>query len=63
MGKKIAINIVYNIFIILSIMGLVWCYNNGKYIPAAFLVGIGGAFIYLKIQLAKDIKKSFKEKD
>ena len=63
MGKKFALNIFYNLGIILSVAGLVWCYQNGKYIPAAFLVGTGAALIYFKIQLTKEIRKSFKEKD
>ncbi|WP_131537560.1 DUF6358 family protein [Pedobacter nototheniae] len=63
MGKKFALNIFYNLAIILSIFGLVWCYNNGKYIPAAFLVGTAACLIYFKIQLTKEIRRSFKEKD
>jgi hypothetical protein len=62
-GKKFALSIFYNLGIILSVCGVVWCYQNTKYLPAAFLVGTGAALTYFKIQLTKDIKKSFKEKD
>jgi hypothetical protein len=62
-GKKFALNIFYNLAIILSIFGLVWCYNNHKYLPAGFLVGTTACLFYFKYQLTKDIRKSFKEKD
>jgi hypothetical protein len=62
-GKKFALNIFYNLAIILSIFGLVWCYNNAKYLPAGFLVGVTCCLFYFKYQLTKDIRKSFKEKD
>ncbi|MDY0905086.1 DUF6358 family protein [Pedobacter sp. CFBP9032] len=63
MGKKFALNIFYNLAIILSIFGLVWCYNNAKYLPAGFLVGVICCLFYFKYHLTKDIRKSFKEKD
>ncbi|WP_344851618.1 DUF6358 family protein [Pedobacter jeongneungensis] len=63
MGKKFALNIFYNLAIILSIFGLVWCYNNHKYLPAAFLVGVVCCLFYFKYQLTKALRKSFKEKD
>ncbi|WP_443937119.1 DUF6358 family protein [Pedobacter sp. MW01-1-1] len=63
MGKKFALNFFYTLAIILSIVGLVWCYNNNHYIPAAFLVGTTCAFAYFKFQLMKEVRKSFKEKD
>jgi hypothetical protein len=62
-GKKFALNIFYNLAIILSIFGLVWCYNNAKYLPAGFLVGTTACLFYFKYQLTKDIRKGFKEKD
>jgi hypothetical protein len=62
-GKKIALNSVYNLGLILSIMGIVWCFQNEKYIPCFFLVGAAVAIFYFKVQLTKEIRKSFKEKD
>jgi len=50
-GKKFALNIFYNLAIILAIFGLVWCYNNGKYLPAGFLVGVACCLFYFKYQL------------
>jgi len=62
-GKKFALNIFYNLAIMLSICGIIWCYQNQKYLPAAFLLGACVAIAYFKVQLTKQIKKSFKEKD
>ncbi|WP_421941972.1 DUF6358 family protein [Pedobacter sp.] len=62
MGKKFALNIFYNLAIILAICGVVWCYQNSKYLPAAFLVGVAACLFYFKYQLTKEIRKSFKEK-
>nr|WP_245227833.1 hypothetical protein [Pedobacter petrophilus] len=42
---------------------MVWCYNNAKYLPAGFLVGVICCLFYFKYQLSKDLRKSFKEKD
>jgi|GEM_PF-363498 len=61
-GKKFALNIFYNLGIILSICGIIWCYQNGKYLPAGFLVGTAACLIYFKIQLMKEIRKSFTQK-
>ncbi|WP_231460633.1 DUF6358 family protein [Pedobacter sp. Leaf132] len=63
MGKKIALNIFYNLAIILSVIGVVWCYNNHKYLPGAFLVGTAACFLYFKVQLMKQIRKTYQEKD
>jgi len=62
MGKKFLLNIFLNLGIILSIFGVIWCYQNHKYLPGAFLVGTGAALIYFKVQLVKQIKDTFKGK-
>jgi len=62
-GKKFALNIFYNLAIILSILGIVWCYNNHKPLPGGFLVGVAACFAYFKYHLMKDLRKNFKEKD
>lgn len=63
MGKKLVLNIVYNLGIILGIFGMVWCYNNQKYLPGAFLVGVTVCLFYFKFQLTREIRKSFTKKD
>ncbi|WP_231491197.1 DUF6358 family protein [Pedobacter sp. Leaf170] len=42
---------------------MVWCYNNHKYLPGAFLVGTAACFLYFKVQLMKQIRKTYQEKD
>ncbi|TDG37569.1 hypothetical protein EZJ43_00290 [Pedobacter changchengzhani] len=63
MAKKFILNIFYSLGIMLCFFGVIWCYKNGKYLQGAFLVGAGGALLYFKILLMRDIKKDFKEKD
>ncbi|WP_316738061.1 DUF6358 family protein [Pedobacter aquatilis] len=62
-GKKFALNIFYNLAIILSVLGVVWCYNNHKYLPGAFLVGVAACLLYFKVQLMKEIRKTYRGKD
>ncbi|WP_316816675.1 DUF6358 family protein [Pedobacter nyackensis] len=62
MIKKIAINVFYNLGIILSIIGMVWAYNNAKYLVLPLFLVTGAFFIYLKIQLAKEVRASLKNR-
>ncbi|MEJ2883813.1 DUF6358 family protein [Pedobacter sp. GR22-6] len=62
MGKKIALNVFYNLGIIISIFGMVWAYNNAKYPVIAFFLATAGFFVYLKIQLVKEMRSSLKKK-
>ncbi|WP_129715565.1 DUF6358 family protein [Pedobacter sp. SYP-B3415] len=61
MGKKIALNIFFTIGLILSGFGLVWSFQNEKYLLVAMFVATGVVFFYLKMQLLKEVRKSFKE--
>jgi hypothetical protein len=62
MGKKIALNVFYNLGIILSVFGAAWGYNNAKYLVIALFVITGALFLYLKIQLVKEMRNNFKKK-
>ncbi|WEK19433.1 MAG: DUF6358 family protein [Candidatus Pedobacter colombiensis] len=62
MGKKIALNVFYNLGIILSIFGIVWGYNNTKYLVIGLFVITGAFFLYLKLQLVKEMRSSFKNR-
>ena len=62
MWKKIALNVFYNLGIIISIFGMGWAFNNGKYPVIAFFLVTGGFFVYLKIQLVKEMRVSLKKK-
>lgn len=62
MGKKIALNVFYNLGIIVSIFGMVWAYNNTKYLVIAIFVATAAFFAYQKVQLIKEMRNSFKKK-
>ncbi|GAA4332370.1 hypothetical protein GCM10023149_38620 [Mucilaginibacter gynuensis] len=57
MGKKIALNVLYNVGIVIAIIIGYWGVEHGRY---EFLLGaifIGGVFIALKIRLRKEVKE------
>lgn len=62
MGKKIALNVFYNLGIIVSIFGVVWGYNNSKYLAIALFVVTAAFFLYLKLQLVKEMRNTLKRK-
>lgn len=61
MGKKIALNVFYNLGVILSIFGAVWGYNNKNYIVILAFVALGALFLYLKIRLIKGLKDTLRK--
>lgn len=63
MKKQIAFNTFYTIGIVISVLGLKWAIENSNYPIVALLVAIAGLFLYLKINLVKEVKKSIKEKE
>jgi hypothetical protein len=62
MGKKIALNVFYNLGIIVSIFGIVWGFNNTKYLAVALFVVTAAFFLYLKLQLIKEMRNALKKK-
>lgn len=61
MGKKIALNVIYNLGIILCIFGAVWGYNNQNY-PVIFgFLAVAAFLLYLKINLIKGLKDTLKK--
>ncbi|SMC73330.1 DUF6358 family protein [Pedobacter nyackensis] len=62
MGKKIALNVFYNLGIILSIFGMIWGYNNKTYIAIILFVVTAAFFLYLKLQLVKEMRNSLKNR-
>lgn len=62
MVKKIALNVFYNLGVIMSFFGIVWGFNNTKYPVVALFVLTGAFFLYLKIQMVKEMRSSFKKK-
>lgn len=61
MGKKIALNVFYNVLLIISIIGMFWAYQNGSKLISAFFVGTFVAVLYFKIQLVKALRKELKK--
>lgn len=62
MVKKIALNVFYNLGLILSILGTAWGYNNAKYAAIVLFVATGALFLYLKLQLIKETRAAFKNR-
>lgn len=62
MIKKIALNVFFNIGLIVSIFGTVWGYKNTKYAAVALFVATAALFLYLKLQLVKEMRNSLKKK-
>lgn len=57
MGKKLALNVFYNIALILSVIGMVWAFKNDSLLIVAFFAATFAAILYFKIQLIKTFKK------
>jgi hypothetical protein len=57
MGKKLALNVFYNLVLILSIIGMGWAFKNDSLLIVAFFVGTFAAILYFKIQLVKSFRK------
>lgn len=62
MGKKIALNVFYNLGLILSIFGAVWGFNNAKYLVLVLFVATGAFFLYVKLQLMKDMRENLRKR-
>ncbi|WP_090993853.1 DUF6358 family protein [Pedobacter insulae] len=56
MAKKLALNVFYNLVLILSIIGMGWAFKNDSLLIVAFFVGTFCAILYFKIQLVKSFK-------
>lgn len=57
MKKKLALNVFYNLVLILSIWGIVWAYRNDSLLISAFLAGVFVTVLYFNIQLIKEVRK------
>ena len=57
MGKKIALNVFYNLMLILSVIGMGWAFKNDSLLIVAFFAATFTAILYFKIQLLKNFKK------
>ena len=57
MGKKIALNVFYNLMLILSVVGMGWAFKNDSLLIVVFFAATFTAILYFKIQLLKSFKK------
>ncbi|MES2651015.1 MAG: DUF6358 family protein [Bacteroidota bacterium] len=57
MGKKIALNVFYNLALILSVVGMGWAFKNESLLIVAFFGATFTAILYFKIQLIKTFRK------
>lgn len=57
MGKKLALNVFYNLALILSVIGIVWAFRNDSLLIVAFFTATFMAILYFKIQLVKNFRK------
>jgi hypothetical protein len=56
MGKKFALNILYTIGVFLSVITLLWGFENKRYEYVLGAVFVGAIFIILKIKVLKEVK-------
>jgi uncharacterized membrane protein YhfC len=61
MGKKLALNVLYNIVIFLCLITAYWSFGNKRYEFILAAVFVGAIFIVLKIKLIKEIKNPTKK--
>lgn len=63
MKKKIALNTFYTLGIVISVIGIKWAWQNASYPIAGLLLATGLFFLYLKINIVKEVKAGIKEKE
>jgi len=63
MKKKIALNTFYTLGIVVSVIGLKWAFQNANYPVVALLIATSIFFLYLKINIVKEVRSGIKEKE
>jgi hypothetical protein len=63
MKKKIALNTFYTLGIVVSVVGLKWAYTAHNYPALALLVVTALFFLYLKINIVKEVRSGIKDKE
>ncbi|UEG53626.1 DUF6358 family protein [Mucilaginibacter daejeonensis] len=58
MGKKMLLSVLYNIGIFICLYTVYWGFTNHRYDFLTGAVIIAGIFIYLKVQLLKEVKNT-----
>lgn len=63
MKKKIALNTFYTLGIVVSVVGLKWAYEGHNYPVVGFLIATALFFLYLKINIVKEVRSGIKDKE
>jgi len=63
MKGKIALNTFYTLGIVVSVVGLKWAFQNSNYLAVGLLVATTLFFLYLKINIVKEVRSGIKEKE
>lgn len=63
MKKRIILNTFYTLGIVVSVVGLKWAWQNANYPVLGLLVATALFFTYLKINIVKEVRADFKEKE
>ncbi|QNK62711.1 hypothetical protein H7F33_19580 [Pedobacter sp. PAMC26386] len=63
MKKNIILNAFYTLGIVISVIGLKWAFQNANYPVVGLLIVTGLFFIYLKINIVKEVRAGIKEKE
>jgi hypothetical protein len=63
MKKKIALNTFYTLGIVVSVVGLKWAYEAHNYPVVGLLIATALFFLYLKINIVKEVRSGIKEKE
>lgn len=63
MKKKIALNTFYTLGIVVSVVGLKWAFQGHNYPVMGLLVATALFFLYLKINIVKEVKNGIKEQE
>jgi len=63
MKRNIIFNAFYTIGIVVSIVGLKWAYTAQNYPVMGVLVATALLFLYLKINIVKEVRNGIKEKE
>lgn len=63
MKKKIALNTFYTIGIVVSVIGLKWAYTGHNYPVVGLFIATTLFFLYLKINIVKEVRAGIKDKE
>lgn len=63
MKKNIALNVFYTLGIVVSVIGLKWAYQAHNFPVVGVLIATALFFLYLKINIVKDVRSSIKDKE